>query len=340
MSFNLNLSGSTLAFNFIAAAASGTAIIESPTTLIYNAGSAAHFFDDVFFVPAINWRVTGNLPAADISPAAAGPATLAQVRGVLDTPSGNVIATFSGRVKAADGTSSYLTLNFLTTATWGDFFALGKDDVRLSNGSDALNGLAGNDYIRGLGGADTLLGGVGRDTIEGGSGADTIEGNGGNDLLRGGNRGDVITGGTGRDTINGQNGNDAMEGNGGNDFLDGGKGNDLIGGGAGRDTLRGGNGRDTLVLDGGNDRAWGGGGADTFRIVDTDQAKRIVRVNLFKDDVDSIEFATSIFADVDAALDNATPGSNRVSFDMGEDGLLIVYGVSDAELLRDDIGFF
>lgn len=336
MSFNFSMSGSTIAFNFIAAAASGDPIIVSPTTLTWNSGSAAHFFTDTFF--GVDWRVTGDLPSFSVSPATVGANPLAQVRGILDIPAGQVVATFSGRVKAADGTSSYLTLDFLQTADWGDFFDLGKDIVTLGPGPDSLNALAGNDSINGLGGTDTLLGGVGKDTIKGGGGADSIEGNGGRDRLFGGNGGDTMEGDGGNDVMKGQKGSDAMSGGPGRDFMEGGGGSDLIGGGPGRDTMRGDGGADTLILDGGDDLAYGGAGADTFRI--DDAGNRVARIYHFKDDVDALEFSTAIFNNVDAVIDATSPGSGRVRIDMGDNGTLVVAGITDPEALRDDIGFF
>ncbi|MEX0280748.1 MAG: calcium-binding protein [Arenibacterium sp.] len=332
MSFNLTLSGSTLSFDFTAATG---AIIETPTTLIWNPASAAHFFEDTFF--GVDWRVTGNLPPNDVSPILIAENPLAQVRGILDVPAGQVVATFGGRIKAADGTSDYLTLGFLTTAGWDDFFDLGRDIIRLSNGGDGVNGLSGNDQIFGLGGDDTLLGGDGKDTIKGGSGIDTINGNAGADRLFGGNGGDIMTGEAGNDRIEGQNGSDAMEGGDGRDIMRGGKGNDLIGGGAGRDRLEGGRGDDRLILDGGNDKAWGNAGSDEFVLTNTEA--RVARVYTFTDNVDTLIFDTAIFANAQAAVDAATPGSGRLSIDMGGNGTLIVFGITDANLLLDDIAF-
>jgi Ca2+-binding RTX toxin-like protein len=336
MSFNFTLSGSTLSFDFIAATAAGNAIIETPTTLEWNPAVAAHFFEDTFF--AVDWRVTGDLPPFDVSPVLAALNPLAQVRGILDVPSGQVVATFSGRIKAADGTSDYLTLEFLTTSTWGEFFDLGKDSIRLSGGPDTVDAMSGNDQVFGLGGDDILLGGTGRDTIKGGGGIDTINGNEGADRLFGGSGGDIITGEGGNDRINGQNGSDAMEGGDGNDIINGGKGDDLMSGGAGRDTMKGGNGDDRLILDGGNDKAWGNGGSDEFVLM-TDTEARIARVYTFTDNVDTLIFDRAIFDTEQAVVDAASPGSGRVYIDMGTDGTLILFGITDANVLLDDIGF-
>ncbi|MEX0339140.1 MAG: calcium-binding protein, partial [Arenibacterium sp.] len=265
MSFNLTMSGSTLSFDFTAATGP---IIGAPTTLDWNPASAAHFFPDSIF--AVEWRVTGALPPNDVSFDLVAENPLAQVRGILDVPAGQVVATFSGRVKAADGTSDFLTLEFLTTSTWDDFFDLGRDIVRLTSGNDGVDGMSGNDRIFGLGGDDMLFGGTGKDTIKGGAGIDTINGNEGADRLFGGGGGDILTGEAGRDLIEGQNGSDAMEGGDGRDIMRGGKGNDLMGGGAGADRMEGGRGNDRLILDGGNDRAWGNAGSDEFVLTDTE----------------------------------------------------------------------
>lgn len=332
MSFNLSLSGSTLSFDFTAATGP---IIGAPTLLEWNPASAAHFFPDSIF--AVTWRVTGNLPPNDVSFGLVAENPLAQVRGILDVPAGQVVATFSGRVKAADGTSDFLTLDFLTTSTWDAFFDLGRDIIRLSNGDDGVNGLSGNDQIFGLGGDDLLLGGDGKDTIKGGAGIDTINGNAGADRLFGGNGGDVLTGEGGNDRIEGQNGSDAMEGGDGRDILRGGKGNDLMSGGDGRDRLEGGRGDDRLILDGGNDRAWGNAGSDEFVLTNTEA--RIARVYTFTDNIDTLIFDQAIFATEQAVVDAATVGSGRLSIDMGGNGTLIVFGITDANILLDDIAF-
>lgn len=135
-----------------------------------------------------------------------------------------------------------------------------------------------------------------------GSNDDTVNGNKvGNNLALG--RGD--------DTANGHDGNDRIDGQEGNDVIQGGNGNDQLIGGGGRDSFvftSGSdtvedfeNGRDTIVLD--ND-LWGG------QQISVEQALAFAHVE----------------------------GSDTV-FDFGNGNTLRVKGVTDLDILTDDLAF-
>src|SRR5262245_29845579 len=141
----------------------------------------------------------------------------------------------------------------------------------VTNGDDAIFGLAGDDTIFGLFGNDVIKGGAGADRIDGGSGVDTVDytdstvgvavvlstgiGAGGtaegdtfisienangsayDDLLVGSDVGSVLHGLNGNDTLVASDfGGDRLFGDNGDDRLKGGGGADVLTGGAGIDT--------------------------------------------------------------------------------------------------------
>lgn len=79
----------------------------------------------------------------------------------------------------------------------------GDDNLRGTDGRDALAGRAGDDVLRGFGGRDALAGGPGEDDLFGGSGQDALNGGRGNDFISDGNDGvaDAIVCGGGVDTV-------------------------------------------------------------------------------------------------------------------------------------------
>ncbi|GAB6141325.1 hypothetical protein JCM14076_20540 [Methylosoma difficile] len=166
---------------------------------------------------------------------------------------------------------------------------------KISNGNDAILGLAGN---------DTIHGGDGNDSIEGGAGSDTLSGDAGNDTLDGGLGNDTLIGGLGDDTFKVDSLSDVVQENAGegtdtviagvNSYTltagasienlqlsgaaasaTGNELNNIITGTAGANTLNGGLGADTLIGLAGNDsyvvdntgdvvQEAAGGGTDTI----------------------------------------------------------------------------
>jgi Ca2+-binding RTX toxin-like protein len=130
-----------------------------------------------------------------------------------------------------------------------------------------------------------------------GDGADTINGGAGDDR---------IYGGAGRDRLLGGDGNDSLSGGSQNDFLDGGKGNDRLRGDSGADTFLFalGSGRD-LVVD-------------------------------FQDNVDTIRISRSLgVATATEALAHAVQSGANVVFTFGNGDVLVVAGVTKAQLADD-----
>ncbi|WP_371171390.1 M10 family metallopeptidase C-terminal domain-containing protein [Aliiroseovarius sp. 2305UL8-7] len=205
----------------------------------------------------------------------------------------------------------------------------GNDDLNGDAGNDALLGDHGHDFLKGGDGNDTIWGGFDNDTIVGDAGGDTLYGDHGLDTIYGGAGWDIIRGGDGNDDLNGGEGNDALLGDHGHDFLKGGDGNDDIRGGFHNDTLVGGAGNDVMI---------GGPGRDTFIFSEGNDT-----IQDFSDAAgDTLKIEKSLVSTLDSAsliANNATSdGRNTtISFDSGD--TLLLLGVSDPNVLVDDIFF-
>ncbi|HET6520263.1 MAG TPA: type I secretion C-terminal target domain-containing protein [Geminicoccaceae bacterium] len=134
-------------------------------------------------------------------------------------------------------------------------------DAPVNDGID-LRGSEGTNLVLGLAGDDRVLGGAGSDLIDGGLGADDLLGHGGDDVVLGGPGFDLIRGGAGDDRLVGDRGNDRLFGHDGDDRMFGGDGNDVLSGQDGDDRLHGGPGNDRLIGGPGRDLIAGGDGDD------------------------------------------------------------------------------
>ncbi len=252
--------------------------------------------------------------------------------------------------------------NDVVTGGLGDDTAYGNtgnDTINTHGGDDVINAGAGDDSIGGQFGLDTLIGGAGMDTIFGGGsndsitggtendslngnqGADTILGQGGDDYVRGGEQADYMDGGSGNDSLIGDVGNDTMIGNAGNDTLNGGGNADSMTGGAGNDLLRGQDGFDTMDGGTGNDTLTGGTGNDDFVFglnYDSD------RVNDFADNADELYLNDNLWGGgltAQQVVDTyATVSGGNTILDFGGGDVLTVVGVTDEQILVNDIVIF
>ena len=188
-------------------------------------------------------------------------------------------------------------------------------------------------------GNDTLIGNIGVNSILAGSGADNVSGHQGDDLLKGMFGNDQIWGGTDNDTLYGGSHHDTLYGGLGNDTLYGGSGRDKLWGGAGNDRLEGGTGRDKLI---------GGAGADTFVFK---SGWKMDEIKDFEDNVDTLELDAALWNVAHGTLtiaqvistfgisnvaNNGNAGTH-VELDFGGGNIVKVFGISDANLLLDDI---
>lgn len=180
-------------------------------------------------------------------------------------------------------------------------FGDGDTVVTGGNGDDSFTGGAGDDELSGGAGDDELFGGVGKDTLKGGSGDD------------------LVHGGEGDDDLSGGSGDDALLGGLGNDVLSGGSGDDILDGGAGDDVLTGGSGNDVFVF------APGFG-----RDIITDFAGG---------HEDVIAFASTLFADFDAAMADAEQVGSDVVFTIDANTTLTLADTELGSLLADDFRF-
>jgi len=186
---------------------------------------------------------------------------------------------------------------------------------------------------------EKFISGAGNDDITGNTADNTLWGGGGNDVIRGGFGLDIIRGGTGNDTLNGNRKHDLLIGEAGNDILRGGGGRDKLDGGAGDDRLEGGIGRDKL---------FGGTGADTFVFK---AGWAVDRVSDFEDNIDTIELNSALWlgtygvltvSQVIATFGTSNVANNgnagtHVELDFGAGDVLKIHGISNANLLLDDI---
>jgi Ca2+-binding RTX toxin-like protein len=123
----------------------------------------------------------------------------------------------------------------------------GIEDVRVLNGTNAIEGSPGPNLLIGGPGTDFIAGWGGDDVIRGGGEDDHISGMGGDDTLVGGTGPDDLLGGSGADDLLGGDGPDHLWGNDGGDHLSGGRGNDVLRGGLDKDACSGGAGVDTVT---------------------------------------------------------------------------------------------
>lgn len=207
------------------------------------------------------------------------------------------------------------------------------------------SGTAGRDVLFTGADDDLIDAGAGRDVIFSGKGWDVVDGGAGRDYIFGGNGDDILSGGDGRDFLFGGRDDDSIDGGQGRDFVQGGSGNDALSGGAGRDFLRGQSGDDRIEGGAGNDFLSGGRGDDTFVFVGGDGDDRIRDFGngngqhaLYRgDDVLSLDVAgVDSFADVEAA---ATQHFFGTELDFGDEGSILLFGVSAASLSADDFVF-
>lgn len=230
------------------------------------------------------------------------------------------------------------------------------DTIAGDAGANRLDGLGGADSLNGGNGEDVLSGNGGNDMLEGGGGADELFGGGGSDtavyqsstsgvtvaLFDGTAQGGHATGDTfaSIENIVGSNRNDNLSGDGGANRLQGRFGSDTLNGGNGNDALGGEGGNDTLIGGRGNDDLFGGSGNDRFVFANGDQQDRIFD---FADNVDTIVLNRNFGLDGLSAQQvvNAfasVVGSNAV-FDFGGGDILTVGGVTNTQLLVNDIDF-
>ena len=244
-------------------------------------------------------------------------------------------------VDAGDGNDIIVTRDGWDVVDAGD----GRDIVSTGNGDDQISGGAGNDILYAGYGDDRVDGGTGNDYLSGGRGDDGLSGGAGNDKIRAGTGDDIVEGGDGRDLLAGNRGNDSLDGGAGNDRAFGGSGNDSLSGGSGRDYLIAGNGNDIIEGGTGNDYLSGGRGNDTFVFTGGDgvdavrdfgngsgNSARYRGDDVLSLDVDGIDD----FADVQAAAKQWHFGTE---LDFGDQGSVLLYGISASSLSADDFVF-
>ncbi|MEM7212864.1 MAG: peroxidase family protein [Pseudomonadota bacterium] len=214
----------------------------------------------------------------------------------------------------------------------------GTDDADRMLGTrdaDLVMGLAGNDTLFGRRGDDEIIGEEGNDRMAGGRGDDHLMGGLGDDNLRGQWGNDTIEGGAGNDVIIENQGTNLLDGGAGNDRIHGGSGNDTILGGAGDDRARGRDGDDIIDMGAGNDRVVGDAGADTFVFATGNEIDTIMDFQSGEDRVDLTNAAVADFAELTAL---ASEGRNRVTFEIGDD-TLVLRKVALADLHEADFLF-
>ena len=226
------------------------------------------------------------------------------------------------------------------------------DTLAGDNLANYLSGWLGNDLLLGRAGADTLVGDAGDDLLIGGAGADRLFGDAGFDqaaywyapgtvvvylatpvLNQGEAAGDTFDGVEG---LSGSTFNDWLIGDAGNNYINGYLGNDALYGAQGNDTLVGDAGDDTLYGGPGDDLLVGGAGADRF-VFDGGHD----RIQDFTDDVDEIVLSRALWnweaRDIAWVLSQATlvPGGVQLAF--GSGSTLYIAGITDLQVLADDL---
>lgn len=247
-----------------------------------------------------------------------------------------------------------------TGSAAGDTYQ-GIENLAGTNANDTLGGDNFANYILGFNGTDQLFGRDGADTLDGGAGNDTFFGGAGADRLIGGDGIDLaaywdsVTGITanllsaaantgsaagdtyvGIENLAGTNANDVLSGDNSANYILAFNGADQVFGNGGSDTLVGGNGDDTLTGGLGDDFVYGGVGADSF-IFDGG----FDQIMDFENDIDTISVLSSLWGGtartVGELLSTAVNGAGFVTIDVAVGHTLRVVGVSDANLLSDDM---
>lgn len=245
------------------------------------------------------------------------------------------------RLASATGDAAGDTLHSIENVYGG-----GSDDVLTGDhkhntlvggdGNDRLSGRAGHDVLDGGAGNDSLSGSNGNDVLDGGAGVDTLSGGTDNDRLSAGAGNDILDGGTGLDTLLGGDGDDRLNGSYGDDLLDGGTGTDIMRGGEGNDRLVAGVGHDRLYVDAGKDSVTGGLGIDSFVF----QGGRMVVLD-FTDNRDEVVIDRDALGlldlTIDALVDAARVLHGDLLFDFAPGSYIRIAGVTDAELLANDL---
>ncbi|MGA0597692.1 family 16 glycoside hydrolase [Enterovirga sp. CN4-39] len=212
-------------------------------------------------------------------------------------------------------------------------------------GTDTFTGIerlvlgAGDDVVTGGNGVENIDGGAGNDTLKGAGGDDLLDGGAGDDLIDAGSGDDVVTGGTGVDTIKAGSGDDRIDAGEGDDVVDAGSGADIILAGAGNDVADGGSGDDRIEGGAGDDILTGGSGHDTFVFAASFGRDTITDFRTSGSSSDVLEFATRIFADLDAAMAAAGQVGADTVFTLDADSTLTLSNVQLASLAADDFRF-
>ena len=216
----------------------------------------------------------------------------------------------------------------------------GNDILKFKgSGSGTINGGDGEDRIYGALFSDGLLGGDGTDLIFGNGGNDGVYGDDGDDYLYGGRGNDFVEGGAGNDLVRGNLNDDILAGRTGDDRLFGGGGQDTLTGDEGRDFLLGENGNDLLIGGAGNDNMTGGAGKDSFFFNENDSGYD--RILDFELGVDTIGLAGGVYDAVNLSqvLAVASDTSAGVRLNFGGGNVILIEGVSEAQLTDDTFGF-
>ena len=146
---------------------------------------------------------------------------------------------------------------------------------------------------------------------------------------------DVLWGGAGNDILRGNRDNDDLRGGNGIDNLYGGHGHDTLFGDKDKDYLLGENGNDRLDGGTGNDNLTGGGGADIFVYRNSDYGYD--RVKDFEIGIDKIDVTHFGFSSFSQVQDLASDTDFGLRIDFGGGNVLMLEGLSEAELSASDV---
>lgn len=155
----------------------------------------------------------------------------------------------------------------------------------------------------------------------------------------GGAGNDTLIGNDGNNGLFGNGGNDTEIGNGGNDYLDGGAGKDPLSGGAGNDTIKGGAQNDTLNGGPGDDLLYGNGGSDSFVFDGGFGHDTIGDFAASGGGHDTINFATSVFANYGAVKSHMAQIGRDVVITYDGANAVTLKNVSMAALSSSDFTF-
>jgi len=257
----------------------------------------------------------------------------------------------AGTAKGSQGNDTLISIENAQGTTF-------NDQLRGSNGANALSGMAGDDTLDGLDGNDTMLGGEGNDWFMGGAGNDSMDGGSGSDGI---NYGGMATSGIVADLVAGT----ISDGQGGVDqvskieFLHGtsfadritlGTSNGYVFARAGNDTLVGGAGDQNFMPGSGNDNVDGGEGSDNVSYFDdgydrygvTALASAGVTVNLqtgtATDNWGNTDALTNIENVSGSALADRITGNGQNNVLNGDSGNDTLDGGAGNDSLRGGIG--